>query len=84
MTEPLLRMTLIGFDALPEALGQIKAGNLTATIEQLPGGQVRGALQTLVALLRDGKKPDQQVTLLTPIAITSENLDKAERLNEVK
>jgi inositol transport system substrate-binding protein len=38
----------------------------------------------LVALLRDGKKPDQQVTLLTPIAITSENLDKAERLNEVK
>jgi ribose transport system substrate-binding protein/inositol transport system substrate-binding protein len=78
------KVKLIGFDALPEALGQIKAGNMTATIEQLPGGQVRGALQALVALLRDGKKPDQQVTLLTPIAITSENLDKAERLNEVK
>jgi inositol transport system substrate-binding protein len=78
------KVKLIGFDALPEALGQIKAGNLTATIEQLPGGQVRGATETLVAFLRDGKKPDQQVTLLTPIAITSENLDKAERLNEVK
>jgi len=37
-----------------------------------------------VAFLREGKKPDQQVTLLTPIAITSENLDQAERLNEVK
>jgi len=45
---------------------------------------VRGALQTLVAFLRDGKKPDQQVTLLTPIAITSDNLNQAERLNEVK
>ena len=78
------KVKLIGFDALPEALGQIKAGNMTATIEQLPGGQVRGALQALVALLREGKKPDQQVTLLTPIAITSENLNQAERLNEVK
>lgn len=78
------KVKLIGFDALPEALGQIKAGNMTATIEQLPGGQVRGALQVLVAFLREGKKPDQQVTLLTPIAITSENLDQAERLNEVK
>jgi inositol transport system substrate-binding protein len=78
------KVKLIGFDALPEALGQIRAGNLTATIEQLPGGQVRGGLQALVAFLRDGKKPDQQVTLLTPIAITSDNLNQAERLDEVK
>ncbi len=78
------KVKLIGFDALPEALGQIRAGNMTATIEQLPGGQVRGALQALVSFLRDGKKPDQQVTLLTPIAITSENLNQAERLDEVK
>ena len=78
------KVKLIGFDALPEALGQIKAGNMTATIEQLPGGQVSGALDTLVAFLRNGTKPANQVTLLTPIAITSDNLDKAERLNEVK
>jgi inositol transport system substrate-binding protein len=78
------KVKLIGFDALPEALGQIKAGNMTATIEQLPGGQVRGAMETLIGFVRDGKKPDQQVTLLTPIAITSDNLDQAERLNEVK
>src|ERR1700756_5254044 len=78
------KVKLIGFDALPEALGQIKAGNLTATIEQLPGGQASGALDTLVAFLRDGKKPDDQVKLLTPIAITSENLNQAERLDEVK
>jgi inositol transport system substrate-binding protein len=78
------KVKLFGFDALPEALGQIQAGNMTATIEQLPGGQVRGALQTLVGFLRDGKKPDNQVILLTPIAITKDNLNQAERLNEVK
>src|SRR6516162_5269744 len=78
------KVKLIGFDALPEALGQIKAGNMTATIEQMPGGQVKGALDTLVAYLRDGKKPDEAVKLLTPIAITSDNLSQAERLNEVK
>ena len=78
------KVKLIGFDALPEALGQIKAGNMTGTIEQLPGGQVSGALQTLVAFLRNGTKPANPVMLLTPIAITSDNLDRAERLNEVK
>jgi ribose transport system substrate-binding protein/inositol transport system substrate-binding protein len=80
----LTNVKTIGFDALPEALAQIKAGTLTATIEQMPGGQSRGAVDTLVAFLRDGKKPDQQVTLLTPIAITIDNLDQAERLGEVK
>ncbi len=78
------KVKLIGFDALPEALGQIRDGNMTATIEQMPGGQSKGALDTLVAFLRDGKKPDQKVTLLTPIAITKDNLNQAERLNEVK
>ncbi len=78
------KVKLIGFDALPEALGQIKAGNMTATIEQMSGGQVKGALDTLVSFIREGKKPDQAVTLLTPIAITSDNLNQAERLNEVK
>ena len=78
------KVTLIGFDALPEALAQIKAGNLTASIEQLPGGQTSGALDTLVSFLRDGKQPAQKITLLTPIAITKDNLNQAERLNEVK
>ena len=62
------------------ALEALKARNL----EQLPGGQSRGAVDTLVAFLRDGKKPAEQVTLLTPIAITADNLDQSERLGEVK
>jgi ABC-type sugar transport system substrate-binding protein len=78
------KVKLIGFDALPEALGQIKAGNMTATIEQSPGGQSQKALDTLVAFLREGKQPAEKVTLLTPVAITKDNLDKAERLSEVK
>lgn len=78
------KVTLIGFDALPEALQQVRDGNMTSTIEQLPGAQTTGALDALVAFLRDGKKPDQQVTLLTPIAITKDNFNQAERLNELK
>ncbi|HZP20357.1 MAG TPA: substrate-binding domain-containing protein [Bauldia sp.] len=78
------KVVTIGFDALPEALAQIKAGTLTATIEQMPGGQSRGAVDTLVAFLRDGKKPESKVTLLTPIAITKDNINDAERIGEVK
>jgi ABC-type sugar transport system substrate-binding protein len=69
---------------LPETLAVIKAGTVTATIDQLSGQQVRGALDALVDFLREGKKPAQQVTLLTPIAITKDNLNQAERLDEAK
>ena len=78
------KVALIGFDALPEALQQIRDGNMTATVEQMPAGQTNGAFDALVSFLRDGKQPAAKVTLLTPIAITKDNLDKAERLNEVK
>ena len=78
------KVALIGFDALPEALLQVRDGNMTATIEQMPGGQVSGAFKVLVSYLRDGKKPAQQVTLLTPIAVTKDNLNQGERLSEVK
>jgi len=78
------KVALIGFDALPEALQQVRDGNMTATVEQMPAGQTNGAFDALVSFLRDGKEPAMKVTLLTPIAITKDNLDKAERLNEVK
>jgi DNA-binding LacI/PurR family transcriptional regulator len=79
----LSNVVVIGFDALPEALGAVRDGSLTATVEQFPGGQSRGAVQALVGFLRDGKKPEA-LTLLTPVAITKENLDKAERIGELK
>jgi ABC-type sugar transport system substrate-binding protein len=78
------KVVTIGFDALPEALVQIRDGTLTATIEQLPGAQSRLAVDTLVSYLRDGKEPESKVQLLTPIAITKDNINEAERIGEVK
>jgi ABC-type sugar transport system substrate-binding protein len=78
------KIAILGFDALPEALAAIKAAKLTASIEQFPGGQVSRALEILMAKVKDGKNPEQKIVLLTPVAITTENLDKAERLGEVK
>jgi inositol transport system substrate-binding protein len=75
---------VIGFDALPEALASIDAGELTASIEQFPGEQSRTALRLLVDHLRDGKAPESDLILLTPVAITKDNFDQAERLGELK
>ncbi len=73
----------IGFDALPEALVAVRDGSLTATVEQFPGGQSRGAVQALVKFLREGVEPEKLV-LLTPVAITKDNIDDAERIGEVQ
>jgi ABC-type sugar transport system substrate-binding protein len=83
VSEQGLDIAIIGFDALPEALGSVRDGGLLATIEQFPGGQSRGAVQALVGFLRDGVEPEA-VTLLSPIAITAENIDQGERLGELE
>ncbi|MGK9166987.1 substrate-binding domain-containing protein [Inquilinus limosus] len=78
------KIKVIGFDALPEALGSIRDGGLAGTIEQFPGGQSRKAVEVMVDYLNSEKKPDPAVILLQPIVITKANLDKAERIGEVK
>ena len=78
-----LSIVIIGFDALPEALGSVRDGGLTATIEQFPGGQSRAAVQTMVSYLRDGVNPEPLV-LLIPIAITKDNISEGERLGEIQ
>ena len=77
-------IAIIGFDALPEALAQVRDGGMTATIEQFPGKQSSLGVQTLVAFLKDGTKPAEKILLLTPEAVTKDNLNLAERLGEVK
>jgi ABC-type sugar transport system substrate-binding protein len=77
-------ITIIGFDALPEALAQVRDGGLTATIEQFPGQQSSMGVQILFDFIKNGKKPAEQVQLITPVAITKDNLNTAERLGEVK
>jgi ABC-type sugar transport system substrate-binding protein len=78
------QVKVIGFDALPEALGAVRDGALAGTVEQFPGGQSRKAMQIMVELLKDKKAPESDLVLLTPIMITKDNLDKAERLGELK
>ncbi|MEC5291850.1 substrate-binding domain-containing protein [Aurantimonas sp. C2-6-R+9] len=78
-----LSVPILGFDALPEALASIRDGGLAATVEQFPGGQSSTALQAMVDYIRDDKKPESLI-LLQPIAITKDNLDKAERLGEIQ
>ncbi len=77
-------IVIIGFDAVPEALAKVRDGELTATIEQFPGKQSATAVKILADYLKSGKKPEQQVTLLTPVAITKDNINDAERLDELK
>jgi ABC-type sugar transport system substrate-binding protein len=77
-------VVIIGFDALPEALGKVRDGELAATIEQFPAKQSAAAVDIMAEYLKTGKKPAQQITLLTPVAITKDNLKDAERLSEVK
>ena len=76
-------IAIYGFDALPEALKMVKAGTMRCTIEQFPGEQSRRAMRVAVAFARDGKKPEAAIDLITPVAITKENMDKAERLGEL-
>jgi inositol transport system substrate-binding protein len=78
------KIKVIGFDALPEALGSIRDGALAGTVEQFPGKQSATAVDILVDYLKTQKKPEKDLILLTPIVLTKANLDKAERLNEVK
>ncbi|UCI06351.1 substrate-binding domain-containing protein [Mesorhizobium sp. B1-1-8] len=75
---------IFGFDALPEALVAVRDGKLAGTVEQFPGEQSRTAVQIAVAYAKDKTEPKEKLVLLTPIVITKDNLDKAERLNETK
>lgn len=77
-------VVIIGFDALPEALARVRDGELAATIEQFPAKQSATAVDIMADYLKTGKKPEQKITLLTPVAITKDNLKDAERINEVK
>lgn len=78
-----LDIQIIGFDALPEALAAVRDGGMLATIEQFPGGQATTALNALVDYLRNDVQPEA-VLLLSPVAVTTDNFDIAERLSELE
>lgn len=78
------KVTVIGYDALPEALQQVQAGDLYGTVEQFPGEQSKTALRTLVDFLRNSKQPESEVIYITPKLITQDNINEAERIGEIK
>lgn len=78
------KIRIIGFDALPEALASVRDGGLAGTVEQFPGGQSRKAMQVMVEHLKTKAAPAEALVLLTPIMITKDNIDEAERLGEVQ
>jgi ABC-type sugar transport system substrate-binding protein len=77
------QIAIIGFDALPEALAAVRDGVLAGTVEQFPGGQSRQAMQIMVEYLKNGTTPESDLVLLTPIVITADNINEAERLGEL-
>ena len=77
-----LSIPVLGFDATPEALRRIRAGEMSATVEQSPSRQIRTALQQVVARIR-GQGELSSVSVM-PVLITAENLDNAERIAEAQ
>jgi ABC-type sugar transport system substrate-binding protein len=77
-----LTVPMCGVDGLPEALSEITAGNLSATVFQNPEGQAAGGLTAAVWYL-EGAKPDTEILIPFQL-VTPDNVDKiAEIANRV-
>jgi len=73
---------VLGFDASPDALRDVRDGTMAATVEQSPSRQIRTALDQLVARIR-AKAPIKGASI-QPVLITRANLGQAERIGEVR
>ena len=77
---------IIGFDALPEALAPIRDGGADRHRRAVPGRPERARRVQIAGRLPAKRQAPSRSSwsLLTPIAITKDNLDKAERIGEIK
>jgi ribose/xylose/arabinose/galactoside ABC-type transport system permease subunit/ABC-type sugar transport system substrate-binding protein len=55
------RLAVVGFDAIPDALANIRSGRLLGSVAQFPGEMGRLGVRYAVALLRGGVAPPPQV-----------------------
>ncbi len=68
------RIEIVGFDAIPDALANIRSGRLLGSVAQFPGEMGRLGVRHAVELLRDGQPP--QVEILTRVELIDlENLE---------
>jgi ABC-type sugar transport system substrate-binding protein len=64
-----------GFDATDAALGAIKAGQMSATVDQAPGEQARTAIKLLVRHLERGESFPSIVSMPKLPLVTKENVE---------
>ena len=76
-----LDIAIIGFDALPEALASSATAGCSPPSSRCPAARAGRRWTRWSSSCASGAKPEPLV-LLTPIAITKDNLDQAERLGE--
>ena len=73
---------VVAFDAYPDVLKAIKAGELVGVVEQNGSKQIRTAVQMLVGKIRNDT--EVKTVIIDPVMITAQNLEQAERYSEVK
>jgi ABC-type sugar transport system substrate-binding protein len=74
------KVAIFGYDGSVDALKAVRDGSLAATVDQFPGKQGRTAIRTIVDYIRTGAKPAENNILVSPVAITKDNLNQAERV----
>jgi ribose transport system substrate-binding protein len=72
------RIVTVGYDAIPDALKDLRSGRLDATVEQYPGKQARAALRMIVEFIRDKKRPASSEVYIKPVVIDLQHIDEAE------
>jgi ABC-type sugar transport system substrate-binding protein len=55
------RVRVVGFDAIPDALANIRAGRLLGSVAQFPGEMGRLGVRHAVALLRSDTPPPREI-----------------------
>jgi ribose transport system substrate-binding protein len=65
---------VIGFDAIPDALANIRSGRLLGSVAQFPGEMGRLGVRHAVALLREGKAPPEEILTRVEM-IDRDNID---------
>jgi ribose transport system substrate-binding protein len=74
-------VAIVGFDAIPDALDNIRAGRLLGSVAQFPSEMGRLGVHHAVALLRNGVPPPEEI--LTKVEIIDlANLEAFERAAE--
>jgi ribose transport system substrate-binding protein len=68
------RVSVIGFDAIPDAVANIRAGRLLGSVAQFPGEMGRLGVLHAVALLRQGEAPPGEILTRVEM-IDRENID---------